>query len=121
MASTCCWIASAALLKYALPPAWLRFNADAWMLNAIPARIATPAMPRMLMATSNSTSDSPRSSRSGRDMSHVHLLEDPVHRRHQGDGDEAHDQAHRDDDDRLEERRELRDLVAELGLVVLRG
>src|SRR4051812_25936346 len=88
----------------------------------MPARIATPAMPRMVMATNSSIRVSPQSLRCGvgwAPMSHLDLAEDAVHRRDEGDGDETDDHTHHDDDERLEERRQLGDLVVELGLVVL--
>src|SRR4051812_21399323 len=96
---------------------------EAITLSCSPARIATPAIPRIASATSTSTRDSPRSlpHRARRPRtSDVHLLEDAVHRRHQRDGDESDDPTHDDDDQRLEDRGQLLDLVVELDLVVLR-
>src|SRR3954453_24261952 len=94
------------------------------MLIIIAARMATAAMPSMAMAITSSIRVSPASpwGRVGRlDMSDIDLTEDPVHRRDQRDRDEPDHGPHRDDDERLEERCQLRDLVVELGLVVLRG
>ena len=83
------------------------------------------------MATISSIKVSSRSSRRDRDQpgrlvfnvdtssGDLHLVEDAVHRGDQRDGDEPDDQAHDDDDGRLEERGQLLDLVVELGLVVL--
>src|SRR4051794_9254296 len=96
---------------------------EVWVLTRRPPRMATAAMPRIATATTSSIRVSPRSSRWGAlwiDMSHVDLPEDAVHRRDQRDRDEADDQPHQDDDERLEERGELGDFVVELGLVVLR-
>src|SRR4051794_11643942 len=98
-------MASAALLRYAPPPAWLRLIVDAWTLNASPARMATPATPRIAIAITSSTSVSPRWSREwvvNTGMSHIHLTEDAVHRRDQRDRHEPDDQSHDDDDDGLE-------------------
>src|SRR4051795_12301334 len=95
---------------------------EAFTLICSPATTATPAMPRITTATRTSTRVSPRSPvhRSGPgSISDVHLVEDAVHRRDQRDCDEADDQTHEDDDDRLEERGELGDLVVQLRLVVL--
>src|SRR5262245_36828479 len=96
---------------------------EVWVLTRRPPRMATPAIPRIATATRSSISVSPRSSRRRArwiDMSHVDLTEDAVHRRDQRDGDEADDHPHDDDDERLEDRSELGDLVVQLGLVVLR-
>src|SRR4051812_8398325 len=94
------------------------------MLVMTPPRMATAAMPRIAIATTSSIRVSPRSLRCSvrrATMSHVDLTEDPVHRRDQRDRDEPHHGSHGDDDEWLEERCQLRDLVVELGLVVLRG
>src|SRR5688500_17100705 len=97
---------------------------DVRMLTMTPPRMATAAIPRIATATTSSMRVSPRSSRCDVrkvTMSHVDLTEDPIHRRDQRHRDEADDEAHGHDDDRLEERGQLRDLVVELGLVVLGG
>src|SRR4051794_9470960 len=109
---------------YAPPVVCLRWLSDAWTLIWRPARMATPAMPRMTVATSTSTSVSPRSLRCDVrwvHMSDIDLTEDSVHRRDQRDRDETDYEPHSDDDERLEECCQLRDLVVELGLVVLRS
>src|SRR3954467_6645378 len=49
------------------------------------------------------------------------LVEDAVHRGDQRDGNEANDESHEDDDQRLEERREFLELVLQLTSVVLRS
>src|SRR4051812_11199032 len=82
---------------------------------------AVTVRPRMSTATRISISDSPRSSVTGAATSDLHLVVDAVHGRHQCDGDETHDQAHDDQDDRLEQRGDLVDLVGELAFVVLGG
>src|SRR3954452_20964980 len=97
---------------------------ELWMLTMSPPRMATAAIPRIATAMTSSIRVSPLSLRCGvrrLDMSYTDLTEDPVHRGDQRHRDEAHDQPHHDDDERLEQCRELGDLVVELGLVVLRG
>src|SRR6476620_8094324 len=87
----------------------------------MPAPMPTTQTPRIAIVTTSSSSVSPRSSRLCRDISDLHLVEHAVHRGHQGDGDEADEQTHHDDDGRFEQRGKFLDLVVELGLVVLRG
>src|SRR4051812_23050777 len=89
-----------------------------------PPRMATPAMPRTATATTSSIRVSPRSFRRGvrgMGISHVDLAKDAVHRGDQRDRNKPDHEPHHDDDERLEECGQLRDLVVELGLVVLRG
>src|SRR3954451_17598087 len=84
-----------------------------------PPMIATSAMPRMASATNSSISVSPRSSETI--ASNLDLVEDSVHRAHQGDRHEADQAAHHDDHQRLEQRGQLLDLVVQLALVVHGG
>src|SRR5262245_43132125 len=97
---------------------------EAFTDSISPDMIATPAIPRITSATRTSTRLSPRSSVQAErppQTSHLDLVIDAVHRRDQRDGDEADYQPHEDDDERLEKRGELGDLVVQLCLVVLRG
>src|ERR1700730_17592866 len=56
--------------------------------------------------------------RTARPGSYLHLVVDAVHRGDQGDGDKAHHQSDEHDRDRLEETREVLDLVVELAVEV---
>ena len=51
----------------------------------------------------------------------VHLSVDPVHGRHEGDGDESHDDPDEEDHGRLEQAREVLELVVELPVEVVGG
>src|SRR4051812_7438838 len=84
-----------------------------------PPRTAAAAMPSTMTASSTSMRTAPRSSEDRTVISDLHLAVDAVHRRDEGDRDEAHDDSHDQDDDRFEEGSQPLDLVAELAFVVV--
>src|SRR2546422_11604616 len=85
----------------------------------MPASTPVIVIPRITIAISVSASVTPCSDRDRTNLnSDLDLVEDPVHGRHESDGDEAHDQPHEDDDGGLEQAGEPGQLVIELALEV---
>src|SRR4051812_5305058 len=98
-----------------------RCSADIRMLVPRPPSSTTTPTPMIMVATSSSIRVSPRSSRNAERTSDLDLVEDAVHGRHQRDGHEAHHQPHRHDDQWLDQRDQILDLVVQLALVVAGG
>src|SRR5436305_396373 len=98
---------SEALTTSVLASAWLRWARPAMRL--VPMAPTSPAIHRPSKATAISTSMSvnPCSLPSAASMSDLDLVEDAVHRRHECDGHEAHDETHSKDYRRLEQVGEL--------------
>src|SRR5687768_6383861 len=100
-----------------LASVWRRWTTDVEMPVAMPPRTAVTSTPRMATAMMSSTSESPASER--RFNSDIDLVEDPVHGGDEGDGDEAHDEAHHHDHRRLEQIREPSKTMVELVVEVV--
>src|SRR5687767_8893604 len=90
------------------------------MVVVTAAMTAVRPMAMTTIVMRSSTRLSPRSSCSRR-ISDLHLVEDAVHGRNEGDGDETDRATGDEDDGRLEEARKALELVVELAIEVRRG